>query len=408
MPVSDQLPAPLTKSRVPKTASSVHDVSSEKPPFGSRFLTHEADVWSQNAWDHVPPPTDQDEVISAALSRQKSAPVPDEEKQKYNEKPARHWDNFYKANANNFFRNRKWLHLEFPELKQAAEADAGPMVVAEIGCGAGNAVFPLLAANKNPQLSLKAYDYSSHAVKLVQNNPQYLTPPLGTIEAAVWDLTSSELPPGLEPGSVDIVTLVFVMSALHPQEWANAVSNIHKLLKPGGLVLMRDYGRYDLTQLRFKGGRLLDDNFYIRGDKTRVYFFELDELALLFTGSPAPAASKADNTVHIDEEAEEHSDPDPTARSIPEASSAAVSPNGSTPTLSEVERSFSSLSVEASEKAPQKAGAVHPILAQASPSDGHHPLFSIEQLGVDRRLIVNRKRQLKMYRVWMQGKFRKL
>jgi tRNAThr (cytosine32-N3)-methyltransferase len=37
-----------------------------------------------------------------------------------------------------------------------------------------------------------------------------------------------------------------------------------------------------------------------------------------------------------------------------------------------------------------------------------HPLFVGEQLGVDRRLIVNRKRQLKMYRVWMQGRFRKL
>lgn len=96
----------------------------------ARFLTSDADVWSQNAWDHVPPPDDQHEIISSALAKQKLSPVPEEEKQKYNGKPARHWyddthtylsgtiqltfayydprDNFYKMNANNFFKNRQW------------------------------------------------------------------------------------------------------------------------------------------------------------------------------------------------------------------------------------------------------------------------------------------------------------
>ena len=111
----------------------------------------------------------------------------------------------------------------------------------------------------------------------------------------MWDLTSDKLPEGVTPGSVNIVVLIFILSALHPKEWTQAIANIHtvkytssppidiikfvnKMLVPGGTVVFRDYGRHDLTQLRFKSGRLLDKNPYIRGDKTRVYFFDLGEL----------------------------------------------------------------------------------------------------------------------------------
>ncbi|KAH9839690.1 methyltransferase [Rhodofomes roseus] len=394
--------APRTK--VSRTASSVHDVSAEKPPFGSRFLTSEADVWSQNAWDHVPPPDDQDGIINAALARQKLSPVPDNEKQKYNDKPAKHWDNFYKMNSSNFFKNRNWLHLEFPELVRAAQAEAGAMTIAEIGCGAGNAVFPILSSNQNPQLSLRAYDYSSHAVKLVQSNPLYTAPPVGSIRAAVWDLSSSELPPDTAPESVDIIILVFVLSALHPQEWQRAVQNIHKMLKPGGLVLLRDYGRYDLTQLRFKGGRLLDENFYIRGDKTRVYFFDLDELALLFTGSLAPSSSKANNRVTVVEEDDGNSDDPSRQRST--APVLTASPGPSSPQLLEPEAT--ALAQESSSATPSTSAQIHPCLHPILISEDTVPLFAIEQLGIDRRLIVNRKRQLKMYRVWIQAKLRRL
>ncbi|KAF8728493.1 hypothetical protein AX14_006577 [Amanita brunnescens Koide BX004] len=374
-----------------KTTSSVHEIGAEKPPFGSRFLTNEHDVWTHNAWDHVPPPEDQAEIIATALARQKAVPVPNDERMKYNEKPAKHWDNFYKNNADNFFRNRKWLHNEFKELISATQPEAGPIKIVEIGCGAGNSVFPLLSSNQNPKLSLYAYDFSSHAVKLVQNNPLYASPPVGTIYSSVWDFTSPDgPPPELDPGTVDIAILVFVLSALHPEEWGRAVNNIYRMLRPGGLVVLRDYGRYDLTQLRFKSGRLLEDNFYIRGDKTRVYFFELDELAVIFTGSRASPQEVVINTHVVDNAEGGGDDEDFSSPGIVTPVEILSSPRSELP------------------QSPKTPVSVHPILLTPFKECPPQPLFTIEQLGVDRRLIVNRKRQLKMYRVWMQGKFRRI
>ena len=56
----------------------------------------------------------------------------------------------------------------------------------------------------------------------------------GKIRASVWDITSKPsskspygLPEGIEPGTVDVITVIYVLSALHPTEWHQAIHNLY-------------------------------------------------------------------------------------------------------------------------------------------------------------------------------------
>ena len=102
-----------------------------------------------------------------------------------------------------------------------------------------------------------------------------------------------------------------------PPPLQQVFERLGNLLAPGGSLLFRDYGRYDLAQvwrrssgfvflylflcvchpilsspivpppalsatgpqLRFKKGRKIDDNFYVRQDGTRSYYFTREEIA---------------------------------------------------------------------------------------------------------------------------------
>jgi tRNAThr (cytosine32-N3)-methyltransferase len=69
--------------------------------------------------------------------------------------------------------------------------------------------------------------------------------------------------------------MVFVLSAVKPDLMRHVILNLGSVMKAGGSVLFRDYGLYDMTQMRFiyKKERKLGESYYVRADGTRVFYF---------------------------------------------------------------------------------------------------------------------------------------
>ncbi|XP_010641425.1 tRNA N(3)-methylcytidine methyltransferase METTL6 isoform X2 [Fukomys damarensis] len=206
--------------------------------------------------------------------------VSDFKQQKLEQEAQKNWDLFYKRNSINFFKNRHWTTREFEELKSSREFEGQKLTILEAGCGVGNCLFPLLEEDFN--IFAYACDFSPRAVEYVKQNPLYDTERCKVFQC---DLTKDDLLDNVPQESVDIVMLIFVLSAIHPDKMHLVLQNIYKVLKPGKSVLFRDYGLYDHTMLRFKGSRKLGENFYVRQDGTRSYFFTEEFLAQLFVGT---------------------------------------------------------------------------------------------------------------------------
>ncbi|NWI53337.1 METL2 protein, partial [Calyptomena viridis] len=295
--------------------------------------------------DNVEWSEEQEASARRKVEENSSQLLPQEKQEEYEVNAKKYWDDFYKIHENGFFKDRHWLFTEFPELapnrssnpngdsrpefsnkeessserlgrcenghcslesrteselkvlettpevcpgqgRELLQEDGGypgsaaSYRVLEVGCGAGNTVFPILQTNNDPGLFVYCCDFSTTAVDLVQNNAEYDS---SRCFAFVHDLCNDQSPFPMPEESLDIVILIFVLSAILPEKMQSIVTRLGRLLKPGGRILLRDYGRYDLAQLRFKKGQCLSENFYVRGDGTRVYFFTQDELDHLFT-----------------------------------------------------------------------------------------------------------------------------
>ena len=176
--------------------------------------------------------------------------------------------------------------------------------MAAVGCGVGNAVFPL--AEENPTLRFVCCDFSPTAIQHMkvrekkishqgesskhsivsisvcdlyihtyiyvyylslisliclislishlniasQAHDEYVA---DKMDAFVADITQPSALQPMGPDSCDVALLLFVLSAIEPAKFAAALSNVAHILKPGsGLLLLRDYAVSDALQDKFE------------------------------------------------------------------------------------------------------------------------------------------------------------
>ncbi|XP_039884054.1 mRNA N(3)-methylcytidine methyltransferase METTL8 [Simochromis diagramma] len=319
-------------------------------PLGSRILTSPDDIFKHNMWDHVQWTEEDKENARQKAEENSTVRLPLNEQGKFVTAACQYWDMFYEIHQDKFFKDRRWLFLEFPELlpsgergqstntchshqqaaiqlcsasrldtetgkhqrcnpidhhrntdtfnfqescQQAArgtnEAAVDDSVfpgqrasfrILEVGCGVGNSVFPIVNNIKETDSFLYCCDFSPRAIQLVKNHPDYDD---SVCHAFVHDICDKMATFPFPPQSLDVILAVFVLSSIHPERLQDVVNHLSAYLKHGGVLLFRDYGRYDFSQLRFKKGRCLSENFYTRGDGTCVYFFTKEEVHDLFS-----------------------------------------------------------------------------------------------------------------------------
>ncbi|CAE8594743.1 unnamed protein product [Polarella glacialis] len=296
------------KRRPPRTHLHAELVKKRKDPLPSPKVEVEAALRALQVGDQA--------AVEALMARSGEEPVAEEWQQRYKTGARGYWDQFYKEKNINFFKDRNYLREEFPELMpsevvadpkrwvdaletssqgppcsrpELLKAMEGRTVLLELGCAVGNGLIPMLRAN--PELFGLGCDLSAEAVQLLRSKEEYSC---GRCLAFPCDITKSRDQPTPEhsaledqvpEGSVDFATLLFVLSAIDPSEYPSTIARIRERMRPGGVVMVRDYGRGDLAQLRFGAGHWMGGDSYVRGDGTLAVFLTDTGLASVFEAS---------------------------------------------------------------------------------------------------------------------------
>ena len=222
--------------------------------------------WCPDEWD------EEREATAFARLEANARRVPAFWVEKYKKDAQRYWDIFYKEHETRFFKDRHYLQRDFaPELAPALHR---PVFLMEFGCGVGNALFPLV--HRLPHLYVCGFDLSSRAISLACANE--LVESTDRVHLFVFDGTVGALPAFADPrapadkvarmdrgelprpsspwlhgrvalqNGFDLALMLFMLSAVAPDQMASSFRTAASVLRPGGMV--RDLLSWDLFRNR--------------------------------------------------------------------------------------------------------------------------------------------------------------
>jgi SAM-dependent methyltransferase len=203
------------------------------------------------------------------------------------EKDSVAWDRFYQQHQTRFFKDRHYLTIDFPhEFGNQSASHQEKRCWVEIGCGVGNAMLPLL---QDPEEASRPWiihglDFSPTAIQWLQQDTRFQAASAqGRAFAYVCDISQPHAMPQACRGVATVATCFFCLSSLLPADHLTAVQNAVECLRPGGVLIVRDYGRYDAAQLKLAQQRhkQVTTHGYVKQDGTKVYYFSLDDLQSL-------------------------------------------------------------------------------------------------------------------------------
>ena len=116
----------------------------------------------------------------------------------------------------------------------------------------------------NPTCTASVCDVSPTAIANLQTTLQNEGIDSERVHVAVHDAASPAGCPLICRRPADICMLIFTLSAVPPDHMHTMLETALQCLRPGGLLLVRDYGCYDMVQLRFPAAQRIDDGLYYR------------------------------------------------------------------------------------------------------------------------------------------------